>query len=74
MEIIEEFIPAGSECPDIDDAFTSGRDDLFHAQRNALEFYRGCFGIFHSDTDRAIGRRAYLAGLEAMILDDPSRV
>jgi len=69
MKIIEEFIPAGSECPHIDRALAAGRDDLFHAQRSALELHRCGVEIFHSDTDRAIGGRAYLARLEAMVLD-----
>src|SRR6516165_7515022 len=69
MKIVEEFITAGRQRPDIDDDFAAGRDDLFHAQRNALEFHWCRVEIFHSDADRAIGGRAYLARLEAMILD-----
>ena len=69
VKVIEEFITAGRQRPDIDDAFTAGRDDLFHAQRNALEFHWCRVEIFHSDADGAIGGRTYLARLEAMILD-----
>ena len=69
VKVIEEFITAGRQRPDINDAFTAGRDDLFHAQRNALEFHWCRVEIFHSDADGAIGERAYLARLEAMILD-----
>ena len=73
MKVIEEFITAGRQRPDIDDAFTAGRDDLFHAQRNALEFHWCRVEIFHSDADGAIGGHAYLARLEAMILDCDQR-
>jgi hypothetical protein len=69
MEIVEELVAAGCQRPDIDDAFTAGRDDLFHAQRSALEFHWRGVEILHSDADRAIGGRGYLARLKAMVLD-----
>ena len=69
VKVVEEFITAGRQRPDIDDAFTAGGDDLFHAQRSALEFHRRSVEILHFYADRTIGGRGYLARLEAMVLD-----